>query len=174
MEIRTTRMLLLATLLPGLAAAACDEQSAAQVRESNLGAPAKISMLKGFGCDAADLEQAVASERATTEKQLQQHEAQRRAQDEAARQAKERANQERLTAQVAADNAARDAFDQDMANKCGSYPMQLRIGFSEKLLKMGCAGQAQLVGESKDGRVYQLPGLLVSVQLGGVTRWVAK
>lgn len=174
MKTRTLRTIALLAMLPGAAFAACDEQSAAQIRESNMAAPAKISMLKGFGCSTTDLEQAVSQERATTEKQLQQHEAQRRAQADAEQAAKEQANQERLNAQVAADNAARDTFEKTMASSCGSYPVALRIGLAEKLVKQGCAGTAQLVGESSDGRVYQLPGLLVSVQQGKVTRWVAK
>lgn len=94
------------------------------------------------------------------------------AKEKAEREEKARKSESEMNAVIAADNARRDAFDQEMADKCGEYPMDLKIGMSEKLLKMGCAGQADLVGEDKRARVYQMYGALVSVLNGKVVRWV--
>ena len=58
-----------------------------------------------------------------------------------------------------------------MANKCGEYPLDLTIGLSEKLLKMGCAGPTTLQLDSAYGlRIYKTPDFLVTTRGGKVVQ----
>lgn len=154
------------------AAAACNETAAANVRSSSLDDKGKINMLRGIGCDASDLAaKADGDFKAGLELNRKLNE-QRAEKEKADREKKARKAEDEMAKVVAEDNERREAFEQEMANRCGEYPLELKVGMSEKLLAMGCAGQADLVGEDKRARVYRIYGALVSVFNGKVVRWV--
>lgn len=161
----------IATLSP-TAIAACNEAAAANVRASTMDDKGKLNMLRGLGCDTSDLAKKVEADQQAGLELNRKINAERAAREKAEREEKARKTEAALSAQIAEDNAKRDAFEQEMADKCGEYPLDLKIGMSEKLLKMGCAGQADLVGEDKAARVYRVYGALVSVLNGKVVRWV--
>lgn len=165
-------LMALGVLVTSQASAACNEEAAANVRSSNLDDKGKLNMLRSLGCDTADLAKKIDADfQAGLERNKVRNE-QAAAKEKAEREAKQKKTQDEWDARIAEDNAKRDAFDQTMADKCGEYPMELKIGMSEKLLKMGCTGQADLVGEDQNARVYRTYGALVSVYKGKVVRWV--
>ncbi len=156
----------------GVCHAACNEDAAKNIRSSSMEDQGKVNMLRAVGCDASEIQQAI-QERLKTglENNRKRNEAVV-AKEQVEREAKQKKSVDALNAQIAEDNAKRDEFDQAMADKCGEYPMELKIGMPEKLLVLGCAGQASLSGESYGGRVYRVYGALVSVQKERVVRWV--
>lgn len=162
----------IACLVSPITRAACNESAAANVRSSTLDDKGKVNMLRALGCDTSDLTKKIDADFKAGLELNRQHNELIAAKKAAEREEKAKRAEAEMAATIAADNARRDAFDQEMANKCGEYPIELKIGMSEKLLKMGCAGQADLVGEDKRARVYQVYGALVSVLNGKVVRWV--
>lgn len=152
--------------------AVCNESAASNVRSSNLDDKGTLNMLRSLGCDTSELAKKIDADFQAGLDLNRKINEQRTAREKAEREEKAKKAEAEMNAAIAADNARRDAFDQEMANKCGEYPMELKIGFSERLLKMGCAGQADLVGEDRNARVYRVYGALVSVFKGKVVRWV--
>lgn len=164
-----TSALIAMSLTPS--AFACDIATSNQIRSSNLDDAGKVNMLKAARCDATDLIDKINTDREAGLKNTARLNAQKEQKQKADREAIQERRQAEATAAIQEDNARQDAFDQAMADKCGEYPMSIKIGFSEKLLKMNCAGSAQLVGESSGGRVYRVDGAFVSTQRGKVVRW---
>lgn len=154
------------------AAAACNEAAAVNIRSSSLDDKGKINMLRGIGCDASDLMKKADAEFKSGLELNRKLNEQRAEKERAEREERARKSEAEMAKAVAEDNARREAFEQEMADRCGEYPLELKIGMSEKLLAMGCAGQADLVGEDKRARVYRVYGALVSVLNGKVVRWV--
>ena len=79
-----------------------------------------------------------------------------------------------ISAEQDEEKAAAEAeqLEEQRQKLCGKYPRPVEIGMSEKLLKLGCAGDAILVGKDKNASVYRMYGLLVSVYKGKVVRWI--
>jgi len=154
--------------------ASCTESTARTIRETPMEDWVKADSLRSMGCDASDLEAQVAKDREAALALAKEREAQAQAEQATREAEKKKAHDEdiaRMAAEIAEKNAQRDAFEQEMANQCGGYPLAIKIGMSEKLLTLGCAGPARLVGESPTGRVYRMRGALVTVQRGRVVLW---
>lgn len=132
----------------------------------------KLLLLNRAGCDVPELEDRVSKARAEKIEKAKLLEEQREAQKKAEKEERDRKSAAEFAASIEESNAEREAFNQEMADKCGEYPLELKIGMSEKLLKIGCAGQADIVGEEKHARVYRMYGVLVSVFKGKVVRWI--
>lgn len=169
--LRTTLFLLL-IITSQAAMAACDQASASNIRSSSMDDTGKRSTLRALGCDTSDLDKRIDVDyRAGLELNRKINE-EKDAKEKAERAEKDRKSEAEFNASLAEDTAERDAFAQEMADKCGEYPLPVEIGMSEKILKIGCAGQADLVGKDKNASVYRMYGLLVSVYKGKVVRWV--
>ena len=164
-----------ATIVSSQAYAVCNDAMAKDVRSSNLDDQGKLNMLRAMGCYDQMLESKDQARRDAYNAHLKQleSEAAKRAAD---REDAIRKNKATQAAAIEADNARRDAegaqrdaFEQAMANKCGEYPLDLTIGLSEKLLKMGCAGPTTLQLDSAYGlRIYKTPDFLVTTRGGKV------
>lgn len=155
--------------------AACNEATAADIRSSSLDDKGKRNMLRGIGCDATDLEKKFDADFQAGLEINRKHNEQIAAKQKAEREEKARKAEAEMNAAIAADNARRDAFDQEMADKCGEYPMDLKIGMSEKLLKMGCAGQADLqINDVSGVRVYFTAYHVVTARGGKVVRLIRR
>lgn len=155
--------------------AACNEAAAANIRSSSLDDKGKLNMLRGIGCDASDLAKKIDADFQAGLELNRKINEQRAAKEKAEREEKARKSEAEMNAAIAADNARRDAFDQEMADRCGEYPMDLKIGMSEKLLKMGCAGQADLQLNDVSGvRVYFTAYHVVTARGGKVVRLIRR
>ena len=132
-------------------------------------------MLRSVGCDASDLSAKVEAEFQAGLELNRKINEQRAEKERVAREEKARKAEVELAKTITEDNARRDAFDQEMANQCGEYPMELKLGLSEKLLKMGCAGQADLQFNDESGvKVYFTAYQVVTIRGGKVVRLIQR
>lgn len=158
-------------------AVVCTKAIEDQITSSPMDDKSRFNMLKGFGCDPKlieDLKAKIdAADVADMEREKKRNAAIKAA-DIAEKEAKQEKDQQRLNAQIEEDNARIEAFNQAMANKCGEYPLELKIGMSEKLLRMGCTGGVTLVGEDQSKRIYRTADALVTTAKGRVIRWIER
>jgi len=177
MNVKISILFVVTCALSGISAASCDIKTESQIKASSMPDRSKLQMLKIVGCDLQvfqDLQIKVETEDLANREAANARAAEAKEKAIAAAEAKRKRDEDRLNAQLEEDNAKREAFYQAMANKCGEYPLELKIGMSEKLLSMGCTGGVSLVGEDQSKRIYRTSDALVTVIKGRVTRWIER
>lgn len=160
------------------AQAACDKSAEIRIKTSNMDDKWKRNMLHLIECDTSDLDKKIDADLQAEFELRRKHDAEQAAREKIAQEDKARRAAEERAAAVAADNAQREAdeaFEQAMADKCGEYPLELKLGLKEKLLTMGCAGQADLrVNDSSGVKVYFTAYYIVTVRGGKVVRLIRR